>query len=213
MRGLSDFHLGAEVVASDGRKVGTLVRVVVEKDGFDPRSLVVREEESFAGRLLAAESLFITDEVVIPISAVQSAAHDLVRLSMSGHDVRRQPPYLSHHFKTLTVRTAALEDADVLTGGMGIPRAEETAAKGKDEIEIDAGENVMLGTTGRRLGHVRDILYDQGELIGVVIKPDGFFKRDVVLPVRFIDRADDLALFAHLNESDIEHLKPFIDAE
>src|SRR5712692_6882542 len=109
MRGLSDFHLGAEVVASDGRKVGTLVRVVVEKDGFDPRSLVVREEESFAGRLLAAESLFITDEVVIPISAVQSAAHDLVRLSMSGHDVRGQRPYLSHHFKTLTVRTAALE--------------------------------------------------------------------------------------------------------
>jgi len=30
-----------------------------------------------------------------------------------------------------------------------------------------------------------------------------------VLPIRFISRADDMALFAALNESDIEHLEPF----
>jgi hypothetical protein len=29
--------------------------------------------------------------------------------------------------------------------------------------------------------------------------------------MRFIDRADDLVLFAHLDESDIEALKPFVD--
>jgi sporulation protein YlmC with PRC-barrel domain len=210
---LSDFHLGAHVVASDGRKVGTLVSVIVDEEGFDPRALVVKEEESFAGRLLAAESLFITDAVVIPIAAVESAAHDLVRLSMSVPDIRRQPPYLSYQFKPLDVKTAALGDVEILTGGIAMPNVEEIANKGKGEIEIDRGENVMLGKTGHRLGRVHDVLFDQGELIGVVIRPDGFFKRDVVLPVRFIDRADDMALFAHLDESDIEHLKPFIDGE
>ena len=70
----------------------------------------------------------------------------------------------------------------------------------------------MLGTTGNRLGTVRDVLFDHGKLAGVVIRPDGFFKRDVVLPISFIDRADDMALFAHLDESDIEQLKPFVDA-
>jgi sporulation protein YlmC with PRC-barrel domain len=209
----ADFHLGTDVVASDGRKVGTLARIIVDQEGFDAHALVVKEEESFAGRLLAAESLFITDEVVVPITAVESATHDLVKLSMSAADIRRQSPYLSHHFKQLTPDTAVLEEADVLTGGLGIPRIEETAAKGPGQIEIDRGESVMLGTTGRRLGEVRDILYDQGEMIGVVIRPEGFFKKDVVLPVRFIDRADDLALFAHLDESDIEALKPFVDAE
>jgi hypothetical protein len=132
---------------------------------------------------------------------------------MQASDVRRQPPYLSHHFKQLSVRNAALEDVDVLTGGIGIPNVEETANKEKGQIEIDDGENVMLGTTGHRLGRVRDVLYDQGELIGIVIRPEGFFKRDVVLPVRFIDRADDMALFARLTESDVERLKPFVDAE
>lgn len=210
---LSDFRLGANVVASDGRKVGTLERVVVEQEGFELRALVVKEEESFAGRLLAAESLFVTDEVVIPVGAVESATHDLVRLSMAAPDVRKQPPYLSRHFKQLTVETAALEEADVLTGGMAMPSVEETAAKGPGEIEMDRGEGVMLGTTGRRLGKVQDVLYDQGELIGVVVRPEGFFKRDVVLPIRFISRADDMALFAHLDETDIEQLKPFSDAE
>lgn len=208
---LSDFHLGADVVASDGRKVGTLVRVVVEEKSFSPRALVVKEDESFGGRLLAAESAFITDEVVVPIAAVESAAHDLVKLSLSVSDIRHRPPYLSYRLKPLTLETVAIDEADVMSGTIAMPNAEEIANKGQGEIEIDGGENVMLGTTGRRLGRVRDVLVDDGELVGVVIRPDGFFKRDVVLPIRFISRADDMALFAHLDESDVEHLKPFID--
>lgn len=210
---LSDFRIGADVVASDGRKVGKIASVIVEEDGFALRALVVKEEESFAGRLLAAESFFITDEVAIPIAAVESASHDLVLLCMSGSDVRRQAPYLSYRSKSLDVKTAALDDLEILTGGIAMPNVEEIANKGRGEIEIDRGENIMLGKSGHRLGRVHDVLIDQGELVGVVMRPDGFFKRDVVLPIRFIDRADDMALFAHLDDSDIVHLKPFVDAD
>jgi sporulation protein YlmC with PRC-barrel domain len=210
---LSDFRLGADVVAGDGRKIGKLASVIVEEDGFGLRAIVVKEEESFAGRLLAAESLFITDEVVIPVTAVESATRDLVRLSMSVSDIRSQPPYLTYRFKQLDVKDAALGDLEILTGGIAMPNVEEIANKGSGEIEIDRGENIMLGITGHRLGRVHDVLIDQGELIGVVMRPDGFFKHDVVLPIRFIDRADDMALFAHLDEADIEHLKPFVDGQ
>ena len=213
MRGISDFRLGSDVVASDGNKAGTLVSVIVDEKGFDPRALVVKEEESLGRRLRADSSLFVTDEVVIPIAAVASATHDLVRLSMSSPDIRRQPLYLSYRPKALTVEEAALEDADVLSGNIALPPEEEIANKAKGQIEIDRGENVMLGTTGHRLGRVHDVLFDRGKLTGVVIRPDGFFTRDVVLPTDFIERADDMALFAHLDESDIEHLKPFVDAE
>jgi hypothetical protein len=165
------------------------------------------------GRLRADSSLFITDEVVIPIEAVESASHELVRLSMSSPDIRRQPLYLSYRPKPLTVEEAALEDADVLSGTIGLPPEEEIANKPASQVEIDRDENVMLGTTGHRLGRVQDVLFDHGELIGVVIRPDGFFTRDVVLPIRFISRADDMALFADLDKSDIENLKPFVNAE
>jgi len=210
----TDFSLGADVIASDGNKAGTLVSVLVEADGFDPKALVVKDESSLTGRLLAAEKFFVTDEVVVPIAAVDSATHDLIRLSMPLEEVRRQPPYLSYRFKPLTAGEAALEEVDFLGGGLGLPaNTEEVANKPADQIEIDRDENVMLGKSGHRLGRIHDLLYDNGELVGVVIQPEGFFKRDVVLPIRFISRADDMALFAELNESDVERLKPFVDAE
>jgi sporulation protein YlmC with PRC-barrel domain len=209
---LSDFRLGADVVGSDGQKAGTLASVLVEGKGFDPQALVIKEEESLTGRLVADEKFYVTDEVVIPIASVDSATHDLIRLSIPAADVSKQPPYLSYRFKRLTLGTAALEEAEML-GGLGTPNVEEVANKQEGQIEIDRDENVMLGTTGRRLGKVQDLLYHDGELIGVVIRPEGFFKKDVVLPIRFVSRADDLALFADLDESAIRHLEPFAGAE
>jgi len=209
---LSDFRLGADVLTSDGTKAGTLASVLVEAKGYDPKAIVVKDDSSIAGRLVAEEKLFVTDEVVVPIAAVASATHELIRLSMAADDLRRQPPYLSYRFKPLTRGEASLEEVDLLGGGLGLPaNAEEVANKPADEIEIDRDENVMLGKSGHRLGRVHDLLYDQGDLVGLVIRPDGYFKRDVVLPIRFISRADDMALFADLDESDVEHLKTFAE--
>ena len=209
MPDLSDFRLGADVLASDGSKAGVLASVLVAQQGFGPQAIVLKGDRSLVGRLIAAEKLYITDEVVIPISAVESATHDLVRLSMSADDIRGQQPYLSYRFKPLTAGEAVLDEAETLTGGVGLPNTEEVAHKPSGAIEIDDDENVMLGHTGRRLGRVRELLYDQRELVGVVITPEGFFKNEVVLPIRFISRADDLALFAQLEESDLENLEAF----
>jgi uncharacterized protein YrrD len=211
MPDLSDFRLGADVVDNAGQKAGTLVSVIVDENGFEPRALVVKDEASLAGRLLAGEKLFTTDEVVIPITAVESATHDAIRLSLAGPDIRRQPLYLSYRREPLTAEEAVVEEGELLGGGLGLPKVDEIANKPDGAIEIDGGENVMLGTTGHRLGTVRDVLFDHGKLVAVVIRPEGFFKRDVVLPISFIDRADDLALFAHLDESEVEQLKPFVD--
>jgi sporulation protein YlmC with PRC-barrel domain len=213
MADLSGIRLGSDVVSSDEVNVGTIVSLLVDADGFTPRALIVKREESLAGRVLAAEKYFTTDEVVISISAVASATHDLVHLSMAAQDVRRQPLYLSYRRPAPTAEEAVVEEGQLITGGLGLPKAEEVANKLDGQIEIDRGENVMLGTTGHRLGRVEDVLLDQGALIGVVIRPEGFFKRDVVLPIRFINRADDMALFADLTESDIDQLKPFVDQQ
>ncbi|MGH7764052.1 MAG: hypothetical protein ACREOM_06525 [Candidatus Dormibacteraceae bacterium] len=209
MPDLSDFRLGVDVQASDGSKAGVLAGVLVEKDGFDPTALVVKDDRSLVSRLLAAEKLYITNEVVVPISAVASTTNGQVRLSMLPQEIRAQPPYLSYRFRPLTSGEAILEEAEMLGGALGLPPQEQVANKPAGAIEIDDDENVMLRQTGRRLGRVQALLYDKGELIGVVITPEGFFKNDVVLPIRFISRADDLALFADLDEAEIENLKPY----
>jgi hypothetical protein len=174
---------------------------------------VVKDEASLTGRLMSDEKFMTTDEVVVPISAVESATRDEVRLSMSSAEVRRQPLYLSYRREPMTTEDVVVEESDLMGGGLGLPKVQEIANKPSDQIEIDRGENVMLGKTGRRLGRVEDVLFDHGKLIGVVVRPEGFFKRDVVLPIGFIERADDMALFAQLNEADIQQLKPFVDQD
>lgn len=203
---LSDFRLGADVFTADGVKAGTLASVLVEKGAFEPKALVV--EVSLEG-VLSDEKLFVHNELVIPMEAVESATHHRVELSISGSDLGQQPPYLAYRLQTPSARGSLLEEAQLLGGGLGMPKAQEVANKPADQLEIDRDERVMLGMTGRTLGRIHDLLYDQGKLVGVVIKPEGFFKHDVVLPMRFISRADDLALFADLAEADIEQLKPF----
>ena len=114
------------------------------------------------------------------------------------------PPYLTYGYAAAqpgdTLRVVAAQ-----AGLIGYWPYSESADKTENELEINAGENVMLGHTGKRLGRVHDVLFDGGELIGVVIHPDGWWQHDVVLQVRFLDRSDDLALFATLTEQDIEH--------
>jgi hypothetical protein len=209
MPAASEFRLGAEVVGSDGKTAGTLACVLVDKEGFDAKELVIKDETSLVGRLMAHERLMVTDEVVIPISAVESATEEQVRLSIPAADVRKQKPYLSYRFKPESLGEVILHEAQILGGGLGLPDVDEQADKPGSEIEIDADEKVMIGKSGRCLGRVRELLYDAGEMIGVVIRPEGLFKQDVVLPIRFLERSDDMALFADVSERDIEHLRPF----
>lgn len=68
----------------------------------------------------------------------------------------------------------------------------------------------MLGHTGRRLGHVKEVLFDGDELVGIVMEPEGFFREPVILPRRLFERSDDAALFARLTEEDLKHLEPFV---
>jgi len=67
----------------------------------------------------------------------------------------------------------------------------------------------MLGHTGRKLGTVKDVLFDGDQPVGVVLRPGGLFTQEVILPRRFLSRSDDAALFAQIEERDLEKLKPF----
>ena len=207
--GLNDFRLGADVFDGAGKPAGTLVSVLVREDGFDPKAVVVKDETSKLGRILAAERLFITDEVVVPMSDVASADHAAVHLSVSRDELRNRKPYLSYRLRQMSPGETLMREAQMLGGGLGIPDADELADKSADQIEIDKDENVMIGATGHRLGKVEDVVYDDGELAGIVLRPDAGRHENVLLPVRFISRGDDMALFVDLSQDDIAALKPF----
>jgi hypothetical protein len=86
------------------------------------------------------------------------------------------------------------------------PLLTESADKPAGDIEIRHGENVMIGHGGEKLGTVQDVLFDDGELVGIVVRPNGFFAGDMVVQVRFLDRSDDMALFVRMTPDDVKRL-------
>lgn len=205
---LDDFHFGAPVFSADGVHVGELHRLIVDEESLDAHAIVVKETRHFSGQHMGGSAL-IEDDVAVPLNAVQSARHDRVDLTIDATAVRHTEPYLSYRYAPLTRGDAARMLVAEVGQTAYIPRLVEEAHKNLGELEITPGESIMLGTTGRKLGTVRDVVFDAGELIGVVMHPSGFFKEDVLLQVRFIGRSDDLALFAHLTDEDLRHLQPF----
>jgi len=204
-----DFHLGAEVRSSDGRDVGKLVHLLVGPD-YALKALVIKESASFSGHGLAPRSMLVVDEFVAPKDAVNSISRERVDLRLTSAEIRLLPPYLAYRERDESTSEVVADSAGPLLASPEVPRwLEQVANKPADELEIDGGENVMLGHTGKRLGTVKDVLFDEDQLVGVVLLPDGLFKHEVLLPRRFLDRSDDLALFANISEADMERLTPF----
>jgi sporulation protein YlmC with PRC-barrel domain len=204
----ADFRLGAPVYSSDDHLVGSLYSVLVDQADMDLRALVVEESRGLSGQLLAPSSARVIPDVVVPIEAVRDVSADRIDLGLTLAEVRRLPPYLTYRRVPLSASQRALGFLTMLGGNPVVPTMEEVANRAAGEIEINAGENVMLGRTGRKLGEVEDVVFDGDELVAVVIRPEGFFKESVLLPRRFLDRGDDLALFAQLTEDDLRHLEP-----
>jgi sporulation protein YlmC with PRC-barrel domain len=207
---LDDFHLGAAVHTSDGHHAGTLERIVVDAESWDPHALIVRETEWFSGRVLAPGAGMMVAEVIVPLDAIAAVSRADIRLTLDKRATRALPPYLSYGYQPLQPGdqwrfTVGLIGGPI-GGGMMFPHLDEAAAKAQGDIEIRHGENVMIGHGGERLGTVEDVLFDEGELVGIVVRPSGFFKRDVIVQVRFLDRSDDLALFVRMTPADVASL-------
>jgi sporulation protein YlmC with PRC-barrel domain len=211
---LEDFHLGASVRTADGHHAGTLQRIVVDGESWDPRALIVRETEWFSGRVLAPGAGMMVAEVIVPLQAVAQSGPREVRLNLDKRATRRLPPYLSYQYQPLQrgdgLRYAAALAGGQLGAGPMFPRLDEIADKREGDIEIRHGENVMIGHGGDKLGTVQDVLFDEGELVGIVVRPVGLFRHDVVVQVRFLDRSDDMALFVRMTAEDVARLAEFV---
>jgi sporulation protein YlmC with PRC-barrel domain len=204
---LDDFHLGASVHTSDGHHAGTLQRIVVDAESWDPHALIVKETEWFSGRVLAPGAGLLVAEVIVPLEAVASLTPEDVLLTLDKRATRALPPYLSYRYAPMQPGDQWRYAAALLGQSAGaFPRIDAVRNKTDADIEISRGERVMIGHTGDVLGTVHDVLFDEGELVGIVVRPNGFFKHDVIVQVRFLDRSDDLVLFVHMTKDDITHL-------
>ena len=204
-----DFHFGARVMSSDGKHIGSLRRLIVDRDTLDVHSIVVKETQRFSGRWFAGSAL-MEDDIAVPVGYIRSVTRDEIVLDVTASRARHVPPYLSYQAEPVEKDEPFRVALSVAGQAPSIPPLHATDARKPGELEIDPGEPVMLRGGERQLGTVRDVvLDDDGELVGVVIHKSGFFAGDVLLQVRFLVRAEDLRLVAWILEEDLDRLKPF----
>ena len=196
--------------SSDGKHVGTLESVLVGGADYSLKGVVVKEGREFSGLSRSPQSWLLADELVVPKDAVRKVSRQRIDLNLGAADVRSLTPYLSYRYEGESPREEFVDMAQALLSNPVLPNSlDEVANKPAGQLEIDAGENVMLGHSGKKLGTVKDVLFDGDDLVGVVLLPQGLLKREVILPRRFLGRSDDAALFADLGEEDLKHLEAF----
>jgi hypothetical protein len=205
----ADFHLGADVYSQDDQHVGTLLSTVVDDQSLELQAVVVKETKRFAGTLLSPGTALMTDELLVPAGQVRRLERGRVELALTADQLRRLPPYLTYKRRFPTA-AGYIQGVEAALGGMpGSGPETEEAHKAASDIEIYPDEPVMLGHAGRRIGRVAATLFDGNNLVGIVIRPEGWFKDPVILPRRFLERGDDAALFVQLSDTELAELKPF----
>ncbi|HEV1996728.1 MAG TPA: hypothetical protein VGR61_01170 [Candidatus Dormibacteraeota bacterium] len=205
----ADFHPGAEVFSQDDQHVGALHSTVIDEQSMELQAVVIKESKRFAGTLLAPGTAMMNDQLLVPAGVVKRLDRARVELTLTADQLRRLPPYLTYR-RRYPSAADYLQEVETVLGGMpGVVRETEEAHKAATEIEIYADEPVMLGHSGRRIGKVAAILFEDKSLVGIVMKPEGWFKEPVILPRRFLERTDDAALFVQLTHDELEQLKPF----
>src|SRR5258706_15982072 len=90
-RMLEDLHIGTDVMGSDGSRLGTLTRIVIERDNGAVTHLVVDPGLVESGNLLAPGGWEKPREREVPVSMLVSADDKHVTLSCDEEAFQQQP--------------------------------------------------------------------------------------------------------------------------
>ena len=203
-----DFHFGSPVHCQDGRRLGTLERLIVEKEGLDPHSIVVKEDDGFSGRRFAPGAWYFADEVIVPIKSVATASRDAVALTLVTADARRLAPYLDYHYQPLDRSAVAGRFVALATSGPHTPNLTEIANKPPDEPEVAACGNVSLAHGGRNFRHCQDVPVNVGNSGVLGARPPRLVPPLVASPGRFLPPRYHPALRTIRPRDDIHRLRP-----
>jgi sporulation protein YlmC with PRC-barrel domain len=180
--GLEDLRAGAPVVSRDGDRLGTLSRVVVQRETLRLTHLVVD-----AGR---------SGERVVPLGVLREAQAGAVRLSMDAAEFRD----LSVKYDTRVyaaigdAQRGRLDVSDVsrfvasIPGEMGPGVMTDVLAKAPDEVDIARDSPVWRLDPHQKIGEVERVIFDDRsrKISALVVRRGIVFTHDVVLPARYI---------------------------
>lgn len=198
--------LGTDVFGSDGEKVGTVERVVVDSNTKQIHKFIVHRG-------------FLThDDKLVDIDMVSAQDADGLRLDLTSDEVNELPDYVEERFVQIPeqdrdtlpfILPNAMGAGAYLYGAPNIGRGYEgsqdsffdTAPSVAPVIEDESNipeTDVMIsegtdvyGADGDKVGSVGEILVsDDGAINGFIVSKGFIFKKDVRVPIDWVETAD-----------------------
>jgi uncharacterized protein YrrD len=194
-----DLQLGQTVFSSDGKKLGSVDRLLVSDQEQRVDGIIIHKMLRQADRIIDIEFIDRTDQ-------------DGVHLSITADQVGELPTFVEQEYVTISPDTAIYDTyATMYGGGLGQPfvsapvagtrtvRAttssffdpaippgavtEEVSSAAANEDIIASGTDVV-GSDGDKVGTVHEVLFDERHQVrGIVVKSGFLFKHDVVIPM------------------------------
>ena len=189
-----DLHPGASVISADGHKLGSLSRVVVNKDTLEITHVVVDTGILRSGTPLWEGGWGLSHDRVVPFGALARASSEETLLTMTADEFRD----LSVNYDTEVFspwpdeKPGRLDMSDLRRFSVpGAPSAllvSDIFAKAPDEVDIRKDSAVWRLNPHQKIGEVDRIEYDEAtkKVTQLVIRRGHFFTKDVVLPVSYI---------------------------
>lgn len=216
-----DIQLDKPVLARDGEQIGTVDRLIVDRETHKIREFLVRE-----GTLLQTDRIVDVDMVTgidedgtVHISIPSSEADSLQPFvedrytSPSDEDITMMPYAWGAGGAgggPLFWGPAGPGRGEPGQGSMFEPAATPTAPSEPERpvdqasVVVDEGTNVV-GNDGESLGKVDEVLYDDsGEISGFRVKSGMIFTKRIEVPIRWVGdiRPDGVQLTMPANEAE-----------
>ncbi len=213
---LDDMHIGAAIVGRDGRRLGTLKRVVVERGTHQVTHIVIDPGLVESGNLLAPGGWERPRERVVPLALVTAAGRHQITVACDEAGLRQQP--LFEHETYVPAETQAGASGPRFRAGDLVNYIASAAGVGAapyeppisiqfneppDSSEIAEGTPVWRLEPHEEIGEVDHVLLDGAthRVTAIVLRRKGLHRQRVVLPIGAVTSIEDGVVHAALDDA------------
>lgn len=220
----AQFRLGQPVYSRDGKKLGQIDRLILDDQSRRVEAIVVHKLLQAADRVIDLGLVNLTDD-------------DRVVLKIDAGEAERVPAFFRENFvdvkpdvaqRTIwealqpgvpgaylaTVPAADRQTIHQMTSGL-FPTVIPSDATVKTESNVPFDDDVISSGTevvaidGKSIGRVAEVFVAPDDSAsGFVVKAGVFFKRDVVIPVEWVDNIGEKTIRLKVTADQAEEARP-----
>lgn len=220
---VEDLRLHADIISSDGHKLGTLSRFVFNKDTLRLTHIVVdtgifrREEALWKG------GWGIPNDRMLPVGVIEREDAGKLHISMTGDEFRDLSVDFAEEYFTVApdAMPGRFDYSDLARAAMSIPGEpgpylmQQETALAPDEADVPADAAVWRLRPHQKIGEVERVIYDEAthKITGLVIRRGFVFTKERILPASFIVEVVGGVVRVEIDDAHLDSLIEFHPAD